>query len=196
MTQARVLADRIIPGEGLAWDVARIGVGNLLLIVCAQLAVPLPWTPVPITGQTFGVLLVAALLGARRGAVVTGLYLIEGLLGLPVFQPYGLPGALRLAGPTAGYLIACPAAAGMTGWIVERARRMKDGGRLAGLVVALLAGETVIFVCGWAWLAKVYGMGTSAALAAGVTPFLAGELIKVSAVAATVRGTERVVEKK
>jgi len=196
MAHARVLADRVIPGDGVAWDVARIAAGNLLLILCAQIAVPLPWTPVPVTGQTFGVLLVAALLGARRGTIVVGLYLIEGLFGLPVFQPYGLPGALRMAGPTAGYLIGFPAAAFVTGWMAERARQWKNGGWLAGLVGALVAGEIVIFSCGWAWLASVQGMGAQAALAAGVTPFLAGELIKVSAAAAIVRGAERVVEKK
>jgi biotin transport system substrate-specific component len=196
MTQARVLADRVIPGEGLAWDVARVAVGNLLLILCAQIAVPLPWTPVPVTGQTFGVLLVAALLGARRGAMTLGLYLLEGLAGLPVFQPYGLPGALRMAGPTAGYLMAFPAAAYVTGWIVERVRRANGGGSLLGLVAALVAGEIVIFATGWAWLAGVQGMGVELALVAGVMPFLAGELMKVSLAAAIVRGAERVVERR
>jgi biotin transport system substrate-specific component len=196
MIQVRVLADRVIPGEGLAWEIARIAAGNALLVLCAQIAVPLPWTPVPMTGQTFGVLLVAALLGARRATVAVGAYLIEGLFGLPVFQPYGLPGALRLAGPTAGYLMAFPAAAFVTGWIVERARQLKNGGWLTGLIAALLAGELVIFACGWAWLARAMGLGWANALVAGVTPFLAGELIKVSAAAAIVRGAERVVEKK
>ena len=92
MSQSKVLADRIYPADGLAAEVVRIAAANILLVLCAHIAFPLPWTPVPITGQTFGVLLVAILLGSRRGALTLGLYLLEGLAGLPVFQPLGLPG--------------------------------------------------------------------------------------------------------
>jgi biotin transport system substrate-specific component len=185
MAQTRVLADRVIPGIGLLWDAARIGSANLLMVLCAWLAMPLPWTPVPITGQTFGVMLVAVLLGSRRGAFVLGLYLLEGLAGLPVFQPFGLPGAARLAGPTAGYLLAYPAAAFVTGWLVERGA----GSSIFRLAGALVAGEIVIFAGGCAWLAA--GLGWSRAIAAGVTPFLAGELIKMALVVAAMRGVER-----
>ena len=187
MTQTRVLADRVITGEGLLWDAARIASANLLMVLCAWIAVPLPWTPVPITGQTFGVMLVAVLLGSRRGAFVLGLYLLEGLAGLPVFQPFGLPGAARLAGPTAGYLLAYPAAAFVTGWLVERGA-LNSIFRLAG---ALLLGEIVIFAGGCTWLAAGFGFGWTRAIAAGATPFLAGELIKMALVVAAVRGAER-----
>ena len=187
MMQTRVLADRVIPGEGLLWDAARIASANLLMVLCAWLAVPLPWTPVPITGQTFGVMLVAVLLGSRRGAFVLGLYLLEGLAGLPVFQPFGLPGAARLAGPTAGYLLAYPAAAFVTGWLVERGA----GKSIFRLARALLAGEIVIFAGGCAWLAAGLGLGWTRAIAAGATPFLAGELIKMTLVVAAARGVER-----
>jgi len=187
MTQTRVLADRVIPGEGLLWDAARIASANLLMVLCAWIAVPLPWTPVPITGQTFGVMLVAVLLGSRRGAFVLGLYLLEGLAGLPVFQPFGLPGAAHLAGPTAGYLLAYPAAAFVTGWLVERGA-VNSIFRLAG---ALLLGEIVIFAGGCTWLAAGFGFGWTRAIAAGATPFLAGELIKMALVVAAVRGAER-----
>src|SRR5215470_8532033 len=98
MDQSRVLADRLYGGEGIAADAARIAAANLLLALCAHIAVPLPWTPVPLTGQTFGVLLVAVLLGSRRGALALGLYLMEGAAGLPVFQPFGATGAARFAG--------------------------------------------------------------------------------------------------
>ena len=187
MAQARVLADRLIVGEGILWDVARVAAANLLLVMCAWIALPLPWTPVPITGQTFGVMLVAVLLGSRRGAVVLALYLLEGLAGLPVFQPFGLPGAARLAGPTAGYLLAYPAAAFLTGWLVERGARA-SALRLAG---ALVAGEAVTFAGGCAWLATAFGMGFSGALAAGLLPFVPGELIKMALVVVAVRGVER-----
>jgi len=187
MAQARVLADRLIVGEGILWDAGRVAAANLLLVLCAWIALPLPWTPVPITGQTFGVMLVAVLLGSRRGAVVLAIYLLEGLAGLPVFQPFGLPGAARLAGPTAGYLLAYPAAAFLTGWVVERSARASTL-RLSG---ALVAGEAVTFAGGCAWLATAYGMGFSGALAAGLLPFVPGELIKMALVVVAVQGVER-----
>lgn len=99
---AKLIADRILRGESVAIDVLRIAAANILLILCARIAIPLPFTPVPVTGQTFGVLLVAVLLGSRRGMLTCVLYLLEGMAGLPVFQPLGAPGPLRLAGPTTG----------------------------------------------------------------------------------------------
>src|ERR1700720_559421 len=159
MPESRVLADRIFPMEGLAADAVRIAAANILLVLCAHLVLPLPWTPVPSTGQTFGVLLVAVLLGARRGALTLGLYLLEGIAGLPVFQPYGLPGAARFVGPTAGFLLAYPIAAFSTGWLVERGAS-KAVPLLAG---ALFCGEIVIFAGGCAWLAIAMHLGWSAA---------------------------------
>lgn len=199
---ANVLADRVIAGEGFLWDAARVAAANLLLVLCAWIALPLPWTPVPVTGQTFGVMLVAALLGARRGAIVLVLYLLEGLAGLPVFQPFGLPGAARLAGPTAGYLLAYPAAAFVTGWLVERkARRgvvhppaLERQSAVAStlrLVGSLMAGELVTFAGGCAWLAVGLGYGWARAIPLGATPFLPGELVKMALVVAAVRGAER-----
>ncbi len=187
MAQAKVLADRLMVGEGVLWDAARVAAANLLLVLCAWIALPLPWTPVPITGQTFGVMLVAVLLGSRRGALVMGLYLLEGLAGLPVFQPFGLPGAARLAGPTAGYLLAYPAAAFVTGRLVERAAPAST----LSLSGALVAGEVVTFAGGCAWLATVFGMGILGALAAGLRPFLPGELLKMALVLVAVGGVER-----
>ena len=98
MSQSKVLADQIYSGEGIAADAVRIAAANILLALCAHIVIPLPWTPVPITGQTFGVLLVGVLLGARRGAITLILYLLEGSAGLPVFQPLGLPGPARFLG--------------------------------------------------------------------------------------------------
>ena len=188
IAQTQVLADRVIPGEGLLLDAARIAAANLLLVLCAWLAVPLPWTPVPITGQTFGVLLVAVLLGSRRATIVLGLYLLEGLSGLPVFQPFGLPGAARLAGPTAGYLLAYPMAAYATGWLVERGA----GDSVVRLTGALLTGEFVIFAGGCGWLATGMHFGWTRAIAAGLTPFLAGEAVKMALVVAAVHGAQRI----
>ena len=187
----KVLADRIYSGEGVAADVVRIAAANILLVLCAHIAIPLPFTPVPITGQTFGVLLVAVLLGSRRGMFTCVLYLLEGIAGLPVFQPLGAPGPLRLAGPTAGYLLAYPPAAFVTGWLVERiaANRFAQfaTARLAG---ALISGEAIIFAGGCAWLATGMKLGFARAIYAGALPFVPGELIKIALILAAVRGLE------
>lgn len=196
MSQAKVLADRIYSGEGIAADALRIAAANILLVLCAHIVIPLPWTPVPITGQTFGVLLVAVLLGARRGAITLILYLLEGAAGLPVFQPLGLPGLARFAGPTAGYLLSYPLAAFVTGWLVERGAKVRDsraaGSRLAGspLIGALISGEAIIFACGCAWLALFLRMGWGAALSQGALPFVPGEIIKMALIVVAAGGLQ------
>lgn len=186
MAQARVLADRLIPGEGLAWEAMRIAAANLLMVACAWIAIPLPWTAVPLTMQTFGVAFIAVLLGAKRSALVMALYLAEGAAGLPVFQPFGAPGALRLIGPTAGYLWAYPAAAFVTGWLVECCA----GRSLWRLGGALAAGQVVIFAGGAAWLALGMGQTWAAAFWGGVAPFVLGDVVKMAMVMAAVRGVE------
>jgi biotin transport system substrate-specific component len=194
MSHPKVVADQIYSGEGIAADVARIAVASILLALCAHIVVPLPWTPVPITGQTFAVLLAGVLLGSRRGAIALILYLLEGLAGLPVFQPLGLPGPARFLGPTAGYLISYPAAAFVTGWLVERATGLgRFGGknlRLAEfpLIGALISGEAIIFAGGCAWLALGMGLGWSVALHQGALPFLPGEIIKLGLIVIAIEG--------
>jgi biotin transport system substrate-specific component len=196
MSQSKVLADRIYSGEGIAADALRIAAANILLVLCAHIVIPLPWTPVPITGQTFGVLLVGVLLGARRGAITLILYLLEGAAGLPVFQPLGLPGLARFAGPTAGYLFSYPAAAFVTGWLVERSAKVgslsEGGSRLAGfpLIGALITGEAVIFASGCAWLALFLGMGWGVALSLGALPFIPGEIIKMALIVVAAGGLQ------
>jgi biotin transport system substrate-specific component len=196
MSQTKVLADRIYSGEGIAADARRIVAANILLVLCAHIVFPLPWTPVPITGQTFGVLLVAVLLGARRGAITLSLYLFEGVLGLPVFQPLGLPGLARFAGPTAGYLFSYPVAAFVTGWLMEHGAKIassrQGGSRLAGLslVGALTSGELIIFAGGCAWLALLLRTGWGAALQQGALPFLPGEIIKMALIVVAAGGLQ------
>jgi biotin transport system substrate-specific component len=191
MAQSRVLADRIYSGEGIAADAGRIVAASILLALCAHIAIPLPWTPVPITGQTFGVLLVAVLLGSRRGTIAVVLYLLEGMAGLPVFAPIGLPGPARFFGPTAGYLLAYPPAAFVAGWLAERTAGiwfMRFAGlRLTG---ALVAGDGIIFLGGCFWLAIGAGLGWGHALYAGLLPFLPGETMKIALIVAAVRGVE------
>jgi len=188
---AKLIADRILRGEGVALDALRVAAANILLVLCAHIVIPLPFTPVPVTGQTFGVLLVAVLLGSQRGMLTCVLYLLEGMAGLPVFQPLGIPGPLRLAGPTAGYLLAYPSAAFVTGWLVERisARSFSRfrGVRLTG---ALIAGEAIIFAGGCAWLALGIRLGWAGAIYAGALPFIPGEIIKIALILAIVQGAE------
>ena len=194
MSQSKVLADQLYSGEGVAADLVRIATANILLTLCAHIVIPLPFTPVPITGQTFGVLLVAVLLGARRSALTLVLYLLEGAAGLPVFQPLGLPGIARFLGPTAGYLFAYPLAAFVTGWLVERGATVtlprafnpKTAG--APLVGALLYGEVIIFLGGCTWLALGMHLGWPLAFQRGVLPFVPGEIIKMALIVALLGG--------
>ena len=194
MSQSRVLADQMYSGEGVAADIVRIAAANILLALCAHIVIPLPFTPVPITGQTFGVLLVAVLLGARRGAITLGLYLLEGLAGLPVFQPLGVPGSARFLGPTAGYLVAYPFAAFVTGWLVERGahvalpRALKSEAAGVPLAGALLCGEAVIFLGGCTWLALGMRVGWPLAFQNGALPFVPGEIIKMALIVGFVGG--------
>ncbi|HUO34681.1 MAG TPA: biotin transporter BioY [Candidatus Acidoferrum sp.] len=186
MQQTKVLADRSFPRENFTSDVLRILAANVLMILCAQIAIPLPWTPVPITGQTFGVLLVAVLLGSRRGALALGLYLLEGAAGFPVFQPFGMPGPARFFGPTAGYLLSYPVAAYFTGWLIERGAA-KNFFRLCG---ALVAGDALIFIGGCSWLAASLHLGGAAVLSQGAVPFLPGEVLKIALILAAIRGVQ------
>ncbi len=192
MNSTATIAARTTLGEGLGWDALRISAGVLLLALCAQIAIPLPWTPVPLTGQTFGVMLIAVLFGARQGTIAAALYLFAGALGLPVFQPYGAPGVARLLGPTAGYLWAYPPAEFLTGWLFERATQSGGDGqagtagraatprKMLYFFVALLPGQALIFLAGCAWLATSIGLVRAVQL--GALPFLPGEVLKIAAV--------------
>jgi biotin transport system substrate-specific component len=193
MSPYKVLADQLYSGEGVAADMVRIAAANILLVLCAHIVVPLPFTPVPVTGQTFGVLLVAVLLGARRSGIVLALYLLEGLAGLPVFQPLGTPGPARFIGPTAGYLVAYPFAAFVTGWLVERTAKVtlpQAEAQTAGapLVGALLCGEAIVFLGGCAWLALGLRLGWPLAFRNGALPFVPGEIIKMALIVTLVGG--------
>jgi biotin transport system substrate-specific component len=168
------------------WADASLIVGaSLLVALMAQVSIPLPFSPVPITGQTFAVLLVGAALGARRGAASLLLYLLEGAVGLPVFAG-GTGGPAVLLGPTGGYLIGFVAAAWLVGALAGRGLDR----RLPHALLAFLAGEAVIFLCGAAVLA-VY-VGPANALPLGVIPFIPGELIKIALAAAALPAAWRI----
>lgn len=148
---------------------------SLLTALAAQIVIPIG--PVPITGQTFAVLLTGALLGSRLGAMAMIVYLVEGASGLPFF--YGGHGGLsHILGPTGGYLLAFPAAAFVTGAFAENGWDK----RFPAAVVAMAVGSAIIILGGWAWLSQF--MGPAVAFHAGVRPFLIGDIVKILLAAA------------
>lgn len=165
------------PLEGLRAAALVVGF-SLLTALAAQVVVPLPWTPVPLTGQTFAVLLTGALLGPRLGALAMAAYLVEGAAGLPFFRG-GAGGAGHLLGPTAGYLFAFPVAAYVTGALAERGWDR----RFLTAAAAMFLGSLVILAGGWAWLALASG-AAGRAFQLGVAPFLVGDVVKIGLAAA------------
>ncbi|HEX7313541.1 MAG TPA: biotin transporter BioY [Pyrinomonadaceae bacterium] len=151
---------------------------SLLTAAAAQVVVPLPFTPVPLTGQTFAVLLTGALLGPRLGALAMLAYLLEGAAGLPFFRG-GAGGVGHLFGPTAGYLFAFPVAAYVTGYLAERGWDR----RFVTAAAAMALGSFVILAGGWAWLTFLSG-DAAQAFRLGVGWFLVGDVVKVALAAA------------
>ncbi len=153
------------------YDVVLVLGGSLFVALSAQIALPLPFSPVPVTGQTLAVLLVGALLGSRRGALSVLAYLAEGAMGLPVFAAGGA-GILWLLGPTGGYLFGFIPAAFITGLLAERGWDRRIGSTL----VMMLAGNLTLYALGVPYLASYVGLDR--ALALGFVPFIVGDLCK------------------
>ncbi|HEY7499508.1 MAG TPA: biotin transporter BioY [Vicinamibacterales bacterium] len=170
--------------------VASVCFMTILTAAAAQISVPLPFTPVPLTLQPMIVLLGGAALGSRLGMMSQVLYLAAGIAGLPVFaaSPALPSGILRLLGPTGGFLMAYPFAAFLTGWLAERGFDR----RYLTSVVAMAAGLTVIFACGilWlAWFAAPARVGLARALSLGLYPFIVVDVVKVLLAAAVLPST-------
>ncbi len=161
--------------------------GSALVAVCAHVVLPLYFTPVPLSLAPFAVLLLGLLLSPRVAAATLGAYLAEGALGLPVFAPTpAIPGMAHLLGPTGGYLLAYPLAAGLIAWMVRRTSR--------GFVPAFLsaaAGSLVILFCGALWLAVVSHASPQSVFTLAVLPFLPGDALKVAAAAGIAAGWVR-----
>ena len=173
------LIDRVIP-RSLATDVALILGGAVLTAIAAQIAIPM-W-PVPITGQTFAVLLVGAVLGASRGALSMIAYFSMGAAGLPVFT--GAVSGVTF-GTTFGYLVGFIAAAAVVGWLAQLNWQKKVSGVIASFVI----GNAVIYLFGLPWLAFALSnlnlaSDLTAVLSAGLVPFLVGDAIKMALAAA------------
>lgn len=179
MIGQRTLAWQVLLPTRLAATVSLLA-GSALIALAAQLRIDLPFSPVPVTGQTFAVLVVGAAFGMRMGAAAVLAYLAEGLAGLPVFaggtsawsvSSAGIP---VIAGPTAGYLVGFVAGAATVGALAERGLDRRVGTTL----LAMAAGDLAIYVFGLPWLARF--VGTERVLALGFQPFLAGDAFKIA----------------
>lgn len=171
LAASRPIVLTFVPDSTL-WRVALVVVGTAFLALAARIQIPLPFSPVPVTGQTLAVLLIGASLGARLGAATVALYVAEGVVGLPVFAG-GTSGLLRLTGPTGGYLVGFIAAAFVVGWLVERGWDR----RVWTAAVAMLLGEAAIYVFALIWLSRF--PLTVGLLDAGLWPFIAGDVYKL-----------------
>ena len=154
-------------------DIVLIVIGSLLLAVLAQVSFSLPFTPIPLTGQTFGVLLLGAALGSKRGITSMLIYILEGGMGLPFFAG-GASGWHVLVGATAGYLFGFVVAAYVIGLLAERG--LERAVRTSFL--PFLIGTLIIYLFGVTWLAILLG-SFSKAILVGLLPFLIGDVIKL-----------------
>jgi biotin transport system substrate-specific component len=160
-----------------------------LVALCAHISLPLPFTLVPLTLQTFAVILIGMLLGPVAGLSSMVLYLAEGASGLPVFAPHGPGGVAQLLGPTAGYLFSYPLAAACAGLFTRTIRPARSSfinGIIAGAIASL-----PIFVLGAARLASLSQLPAAAAWHLAVAPFIPGEIVKVTAAAGIFSSLER-----
>ncbi|GAB4485515.1 MAG: biotin transporter BioY [Anaerolineales bacterium] len=168
-------------------DLLLVAVGALLVALFAQIRIPLPFTPVPLTGQTFAVLLVGAALGSKRGFASLGLYTGLGLVGLPVFAG-GAAGLGYALGPTGGYLLGFILSAYIIGRLAERGLERSIRTSLLPFAV----GTVIIYALGAGWLA--FYVGPQAAIAKGILPFLPGDLLKLVLAALTLPAAWRFVK--
>src|SRR5271169_2353916 len=170
-------ATQTLSGHDRALEVARQGAlivgASFFVALCARIAVPLPFTPVPLTPQNFAVLLVGLALGGGRGCVALTLYLAEGLAGMPVFSTTGPGGLAQLLGPTGGFLLAYPFVAGVAGWIAERGNLSFARAAVAGILA-----EVLLFAGGVSWLALLFH-SFAQGLHFGLYGFVFAEVIKI-----------------
>lgn len=187
LTLPVIITDRVVNGSRLK-NVAVVVGASLVLAVSAQVAVPLPFSPVPMTLQPLALLLIGGTLGARRGFAAALLYLFEGLCGAPVFS-MGRSGIGMLLGPTAGYLYAFPFCAMIAGYAADRGWTKN----VLTTALSMAAALSVNHLFGWAWLSTVMNFGAENAFITGVVPFLPGDLIKIAIAAALLPSVQRMV---
>jgi biotin transport system substrate-specific component len=185
MTIPAVVIERLVRGRAAADMLLVIG-ASALIAIAAQIAIPLPFTPVPLTLQPLAVIFIGVALGSTRGAAAAALYLLEGFSGMPVFAQ-GHGGPAWLLGATAGYLYSYPFAAWVAGFISERGWGTSIVRAITGMLLAL----GVIYLGGWSWLAALTDART--AFAAGVAPFVVTDIVKVAIGAALLPKAQRLI---
>jgi len=174
------VADLLRPCErrsAVLYDIALVIGGSLLISLCAQVKILLPFSPVPITAQTFAVLMIGMLLGSRRGSLCVLMYIIQGVAGPPVFAMGG--GFAVLIGPTGGYLVGFIPAAYITGLLAQKGWDR----RIGTTVLAMVLGNIVIYAFGLLWLCCLTGISRTVP-AVGLYPFVVGDLLKIALAAA------------
>jgi len=159
--------------QALVYDTVLVLAGSFVLALASQLAIRLPFSPVPVTAQTLAVLLIGAVMGSKRGALAVIAYLAQGATGLPVFAG-GLSGVAYMAGPTGGYLAGFVLAAYTTGFCAEKGLDRY----LLTAILAMVSGNIAIYLVGLAWLAVYVGMNN--VLAMGLYPFIVGDILKLA----------------
>ncbi len=171
------LALALLPASA-AWRVALVVGGSLVIALAAQVRIALPFSPVPVTAQTFAIFLVGAALGSRLGLAAVVAYLGEGAAGLPVFAG-GASGLAYALGPTGGYLAGFAVAAFAVGWLCERGFDR----HVVLCLVAMCVGEVLIYLVALPWLARF--VPAERVIAAGLLPFIPGDIVKLALAAIT-----------
>lgn len=185
MTIPSVVIERLVRGRAAADMLLVIG-ASALIAIAAQIAIPLPFTPVPLTLQPLAVIFIGVALGSTRGAAAAALYLLEGFSGLPVFAQ-GHAGPVWLLGATAGYLYSYPFAAWLAGFVSERGWGSSIVRSITGMLLAL----AVVYLGGWSWLAML--TDARSAFVAGVAPFVLADIVKVAIGAALLPKAQQIV---
>lgn len=189
-TEAATLRLAVLPRVGLLTDVVLVAAGAGLIAASAQLSIPLPFTPVPLTGQTFAVLLVGASLGTLRGGSSALLYVLAGIAGAPVYAD-GAHGWSVVTGASGGYLVGFVVAAALTGRLAER----RWDRRFSSALGAILTGNVVIYLVGLPWLAVVLDTSLEKTLEYGLYPFVPGDALKLYLAAMLLPGAWKLVER-
>ena len=189
-TEAATLRLAVLPRAGVLTDVLLVAGGAAFVALAAQVSIKLGFTPVPLTGQTFAVLVVGSVLGSVRGALSLLLYLVVGVAGVPVYAEHR-HGWSVFSGATGGYIVGFVVAAMLTGWLAER----NWDKRFSSSISAMLTGSVVIYICGVTWLHHFLGVSWSTTLNDGLYPFVPGDMLKVYLAAAALPIAWRLVDR-
>jgi biotin transport system substrate-specific component len=186
----RAASVTLVPRLGILADALLVLAGTGLVAGAAQISFSLPFTPVPITGQTFAVVLVGASLGTVRGCASLLLYLWLGVAGAPIYAHHA-SGWSVVTSASGGYIVGFVLAAALTGFLAER----RWDRRLSSSISSMLTGNVVIYLVGLPWLAAVLGTNLEKTLEYGLYPFVAGDVFKLYLAAALLPGAWRIVER-